>query len=47
MQKTCTQCGGLLTGHYQFYVCSACYSANVAAAQKALLLKEKHHESRR
>lgn len=36
---TCTQCGGLLKGYFQFSVCSACYTQNVNEAQKKKLLK--------
>jgi len=38
---SCQQCGGLLTGYYQFSVCSPCYSKNVAEAQRKLLGQEK------
>lgn len=31
-KKTCTQCGELLRGYYEFNICSTCYSANSMAA---------------
>lgn len=40
-RTTCQQCGGVLKGYYDFYVCTPCYSANNREAQKKLLEKEK------
>ena len=39
-KSTCQQCGGPLTGYYQFSVCSDCYSSNSREAQKERLKKE-------
>lgn len=37
MKVMCTQCGNPCTGHFQFSVCSPCYSENVRAEQKRVL----------
>lgn len=31
-KSTCSQCGGLLKGYYDFYTCSDCYSKNAMVA---------------